>query len=278
MKIDKVIFTTSVEYSDFWNINSRLFKTKLNIEPICFLFGDRKKTDMSEEYGKVVEMPVDPDLPFLLQLTWYKFFHPITEPDTTWMIGDIDMLPLQTYWFTEKIKNISDDDYVHLNYGGACLQMGKGPDYWLKNATVIEGGCDLIGHYHVAKGRTFNKALKHDSNTFKDEIRFIVNSKKYGLGNYNTSFYGEKFYWCAEEHRSTELIKNSINKNIINFTGIMYDNHGQRVDRGSFNNNDYAYDFTKLANNHYVDVHCMRPFKAYQSQTENLLKLSNMLV
>ena len=49
MKIDKVIFTTSVEYSDFWNINSKIFKTKLGIEPVCLLFGERSKTDVTEE-------------------------------------------------------------------------------------------------------------------------------------------------------------------------------------------------------------------------------------
>jgi len=68
MKIDKVIFSTSETFSIFWNLNSKLYKTKLGIEPVCLLFGDRSKTDMSEEFGKVIEVPIIPDLPLLIQM------------------------------------------------------------------------------------------------------------------------------------------------------------------------------------------------------------------
>ena len=56
MKIDKVIFPTSIEYSDFWNINSQIFKKCLNIEPLCLLFGKKEETNVSDEYGSVMEM------------------------------------------------------------------------------------------------------------------------------------------------------------------------------------------------------------------------------
>ena len=70
MKIDKVIFSTSEEYSKFWNIQSKIYKEVLDIEPICILYGEKKNTDMTEEYGKVIERDFDPTLPKVLQITW----------------------------------------------------------------------------------------------------------------------------------------------------------------------------------------------------------------
>jgi hypothetical protein len=56
IKIDKVIFSTSERFSVFWNLNSRIWKTKLGVEPVCLLFGDRSNTNMSEEFGKIIEV------------------------------------------------------------------------------------------------------------------------------------------------------------------------------------------------------------------------------
>jgi hypothetical protein len=55
MKINKVIFSSSEEYSDFWNINSKIFKTKFGFDCVCHFFGDRANTNNSEEYGKVID-------------------------------------------------------------------------------------------------------------------------------------------------------------------------------------------------------------------------------
>lgn len=277
MKIDKVLFTTSVEYSDFWNINSEIFYKKFNIEPVCILFGDINKTTVSEKYGKVINMPVLDNVPRLLQITWYKFFYPIFEPETTWLIGDIDMLPLQTFWFKENLLNVDDDFYVHLNENGAHQQAGLPYGNWISNGGVIKGGADLPGYYHVAKGKTFKKALNH-TDSFEKELEYIISSKKYGLGHFcPNQFFGEKFYWCAEEHYTTELIRQNILNNNINFKGFTYEPQ-QRVDRGGFINNDYTYDMHKLQNNMYVDAHCMRPYRTYEKQNINLLKHSKMLL
>lgn len=277
MKIDKVLFTTSVEYSDFWNINSEIFYKKFNIEPVCILFGDINKTNISTKHGKVITMPIMDNFSRLLQITWYKFYYPVFEPDTTWLIGDIDMLPLQTFWFKENLLNVDDNTYVHLNENGAHQQTGLPYGNWLIKGGVVRGGADLPGYYHVAKGKIFEKALNHNS-SFEDELRHIVSSEKYGLGHLHpTIFTGERFYWCAEEHYTTELIRQNIIDGKINFKGYTYEPH-QRVDRGGFNNGDYAYDLNKLKNNMYVDVHSMRPYDAYKEQNMNLLKHSNMLL
>jgi hypothetical protein len=41
MKIQKAIFSSSEEYSDFWDTQLRVFKEALGIEPVCLLFGKK---------------------------------------------------------------------------------------------------------------------------------------------------------------------------------------------------------------------------------------------
>jgi NDP-sugar pyrophosphorylase family protein len=154
MKIDKVIFTTSEEYSDFWNINSKVHKEYLGIEPICYLFGKKENTNMNEDFGPVYEISYDERFNWLLQLTWYKFWVAQYYPNDVIMIGDIDNIPLQRNWFIDDIEDYSDDCYVHLNAEG----IG---DQWVAKGGNLTGGTDLPGHYHVAKGTTYKKSLKN---------------------------------------------------------------------------------------------------------------------
>lgn len=283
MKIDKVLFSTSVEFSDFWNTISKVYKTKLGIEPVCLLFGKKSDTNVNEDYGKVIEMPILPQYNLLLQVTWSKFYYPIHEPDTTWMIGDIDMIPLQSDWFVEKIKNVPEDVYAHLNTGSCCIGSLRPPHDWWTVGGSVDGGCDLPGQYHVAKGRIFQKALEH-TGTFEDELKYLISNNRYGLGARGSPdprwHVKEVFYWCAEEHRSTELIRKNILNGTIKFYGTYYNpNNVDRVDRAWFNPNtqNYTYDVDRLAKNDYVDMHCMRPYSKYAAQTENVLKIANML-
>jgi len=39
MKIDKIVFCCSEEFSPFWNLQSFLWKEKLDIDPVCLLGG-----------------------------------------------------------------------------------------------------------------------------------------------------------------------------------------------------------------------------------------------
>ena len=94
MKIDKIVFSTSEEYSDFWYTISRVYKKFLNIEPVCLLFTDREDFNLSSEFGEVKKIKFIPDLPKIIQITWSKFYYTQFEPETIWMIGDIDQIPL----------------------------------------------------------------------------------------------------------------------------------------------------------------------------------------
>lgn len=278
MKIDKVIFTMSEQYSPFWNIVSRVYKTYLDIEPVGFLFGQKSNTNIDETYGAVYEMTYDESLPKLIQLTWYKFWYPSQEPDVTWMIGDIDMLPLQKNWFADNIKNVSDNSYVHLNTSICALLISKALDTWEKHGSYTLGGADLCAHYHVAKGSTFKKGLNLSSN-FLDDIVTLTKDNKYGLGNLQPHWpkTEDKLLWCAEENYSSEVLFNNVKNKAICFEGFYFDHNTYKIDKGHFNGADYTFNSNRLASNSYIDIHCSSPYDAQEPAMMRVLKLANII-
>lgn len=267
MKIDKVIFSTSEEYSKFWNLNSEIFKTKLGIDPVCLLFGKKANTDIHEKYGKVIEMEFYEDLPKVLQITWSKFNFPKTEPETTWMIGDIDQIPLSKRWFFDKIKNLPDDSYAHLNAGACAQSLGFLQEEWLN------GRCDIPAHYHVAKGKVYQEFLELNT-SFYDQIKQIVIEKLGSVERLNTIPDHTSYFWCHEEKISTKRLLNKIDSGRI--FSFYYNNYTNKICRSRFDfiNNDYIYSREQLKSKNYVDIHCERPFEKTKKQIESILNIA----
>jgi hypothetical protein len=292
MKIDKVIFASSEEYSDFWNIQSQVFAEGLGIKPLCLLWGKKENTNMHEKYGEIREMEFIPYLPKIIQIIWSKFHFVREEPDTTWMIGDIDQIPLQKDWFVKQIEDCDDDVYLHLNASGCGQPYNLPKDQWEKvgSTSMIKGGIDLPGHYHVAKGSTFAKAYDPEM-SFEEQTEYIVRSQKYGGGaatpcghpgreSHTTRHpFEEEFYWTAEEMYSSEKLWAACNKGDIKFKGFYYCNKLERVDRGFWHDgfNDYRFNFDNFQKGKVVDIHCMRPFEKYKDQTLRIVYKSGIL-
>ena len=297
MIVDKVIFSVTEQFSVCWNLNSQIYRTKLDIEPICLLFG-KKTSALSEQYGRIIEIDTEPRYPLLPQLMWSKFYFVTGEVNTTWMIGDIDLMPLQTSWFTENLKSISDTEYVHLD-ADAITQQSLSPYTWCGRGELHAGNMpaqashqtNLPGYYHAAKGCTF-KAIRAQPTTLLQEIDHIVNSGQYNNARSwrDSDPIDQANLWCAEEKRSTEMIREAIVNKRIHFTGfsVLHGIHrstGKRVDRSTLKDeatnrqvsNDYAYDTERLKIGDYIDIHCARPFQTFMPQTTNVLRLAGMI-
>ncbi len=299
MKIDKIIFSTSESFSVFWNINAKIWKTKFNIEPVCLLFGKKDNTDVSEEYGKVIEVPVMEQYPLLIQITWSKFYWPTLDPESTYLIGDIDQFPLSTFWFTEKIKDVPDNNYAHLDADG-ITQLNGTKYTWtgrsLSKSNMPDLGCptNMPGHYHCAKGSVMKTGLEIDG-TFQEEIDHIVKS---GLYNNSRSFrecdpIEQHNLWCAEELRSTKALRRQIANKRISFSPFSLRHgidrvSGDRLDKSMYDQGvgEYRYDEDLLKTGKYADLHCVRPFAHFLDEIEckrrwdatyKILKLANML-
>lgn len=285
MKIDKIIFTCSEQFSPFWNLQSRIWKTKLGIEPVCILFGDKSKSQVSEEFGQVIERSFIQGIPDILQITVSKFLHPAIDPEATWIIGDIDMIPLQTKYFKENLEKIPSDDFVyaHLNFGGIAQSRGIDPNVFFEKGGNTTGGFDLPGHYHVAKGKLF-RSLYGDINDLEKVVRHLVESRRYGMFDpavqkyigLDPTIHGS--HWCAEENYTSEILSAKSNDKLISLCGMCYDNRGQRVDRAGWNPKTKTYfcDPNKLMAGGYVDIHCHRPYHEQELAMKSILRMAGM--
>jgi hypothetical protein len=295
LKITNVIFSTSERFSVFWNLQAQIWKKHFGIEPICLLVGDRSKCDMSEEHGQVIEIPVNPDYPHLIQITWSKFFHASKATDKTTLIGDIDLYPLSKHWFTDNIADVPDDAYVHLDADG-ITQLNGTPYKWtgrvLSPASMPDLGCptNMPGHYHLAKGSTYTTGLEMRE-LWLEELEHIVKSGLYNnvRGLRDSDPIEQHNLWCAEELRSTKALRRSIAAGRINFRpfslrhGIDRTN-GDRLDKSTylFGEARYRYEPDRLEQGRYADLHVPRPFDHVDTAererrwaaTENLLRMA----
>ena len=285
MKIDKIVFSSSEKFSPFWNLQSFIWNKIFNIEPVCLLWGKVKNTNMSDKYGTIIEKEYDPDLIKSFQLTWSKFHHTMNEPNTTWMIGDMDLYPLQKELFTNVIENLNDDVYTHL------------ASNVVTNQRYENFGGYLPAYFHVAKGKIFEKALSLNEGTFKEQISNIINDGRFtyknevsletaknmfgsNSGNKVLIDENEYQYWLTDERYTSFKIYDSHKNGLIKFqTAIEYQivpfNSKQqtRIDRKDFYNNSYNnYNNSMLLNNKLIDIHCHRPFDKQKESLYNILQ------
>lgn len=146
MKIDKVLFTIddNPHYKGFWSSISNHYKNRMGINPVLFIIGDKvdiKSYDSSN--GEIIVIPKIKDIPTIIQALIGKFYFTNTEPETTWLIGDLDLYPLQQKHFKNTISEIDENLYVHLN------PHAYGKDWRNK----ING---MAGYFHVVKVRYLN--------------------------------------------------------------------------------------------------------------------------
>ena len=294
MKIDHIVFSSSEVFSPYWNLQSQIWKTKFGIEPLCLLFGDKKRCGMSEKYGKVYEMQSVSYLPPVLQITCSKFLAcdllPFLDRDKTYMIGDMDLFPLQTNWFTKNIETVSENSYLHLSF--SKLEESNLKKFGSKADFPAPGAVDMCGYYHVAKGALYNELFNRG--TFLDTVAYIVQKNCYGLRvkipNENIHNMGDihDAYWCAEETYTTQMVRNALLQSKINLQTFGYLDSQKRsyIDRDSsrycndargWNNNDYIYDEDILRNGEYIDIHCRRPYAVQEQQLMQILKTANMI-
>lgn len=282
MKIDKILFSLSdhPDYQGFWELQAKIWKEHMGIEPVCLFFPkDQNGYRPSEEHGLVIEQEIDPAVPWSLQLTMSKFHFPETEPDTTWLIGDIDMLPLQRDYFTAHLQDIPDHCFVHLNAGGlSCVRLGRNEGF-VQGGSTHEGGCDLPGHYHVAKGSAFARVINRGL-SLKQLVQEIVDADTHGMGP-DAKRVGARpnpdeywYYWCAEESRTSQLIWAAMKAGQCDFRPSYYHNghNHDRINRDSYDENaGYRENREKLRSGGFVDIHCARPFPKQAAQLQSIL-------
>lgn len=275
MKIDKILFVSddNINYLGFWNSISKFYKRYLNITPKLFFIGEENENNkiyLSTEYGEVEIIKPLTNIPIIVQALWGKFWLTQTEPETTWLIGDIDLYLLNKNYILNCLENINENEYVHLNANGY-----KQGDWWTNS---------LPGYFHCAKGKKFKEFLKL-SDSFQEDCEFIVKSKKYGI--LNTGLINQKEnapervkdklnyeFICCEENLSTERLI-PLKDKIVSFT---YPSNLIRLEteyamHGLATPNDFNLKtiFNEHLKNTYIDFHSPRPYKFFSNEIEFIL-------
>ena len=293
MKIDKIVFSCSELYSPFWNIQSKIWKTKFNIHPVCLLYGDKSKCEMSEEYGEIIETQFDKTIPDILQIQFGKFFHPTTETETTWLIGDIDLIPLQTEYFLNILNKVPDDNYCHMNFSMIAQMWKVNPELLINKGSRQNGGYDLPGHHHCGKGKLF-KELYFSNTSMTSVISEIVKSNNYRMDFDSKETLVRGNHWCAEETYTTQQIcKHFKTRGWKGLHLYSYDRakHSFEAKCGLEYAGDYAcqkyyydhnskthiYDPIKIAKKQYVEMHCSFPYKDQEESMLKVLSLAQMI-
>lgn len=270
MKIDKIVFSASEQFSPFWNLQAEVW-SNMGIKPILLLWGKKENTNVSDHHGEVIECGFDTSLPEVLQITLSKFYFPITDPDSTWMVGDIDLFPLQTKYYCDLGDVVfGNKTYYHIDAPG----MDPLKEPWTVGVKG-HGNKRLYGHSHIAKGSLMNH-LYVNNRPFFDVVKFVVESDIYG----NRSQYSERihqYHWCAEEDYTTQLLNQNFLNNNIDVHIKTPENHGLRISRNRFNFSGYEYDSELLRNQGYIDIHCHRPFSEQENSLVEILTIAGMI-
>lgn len=259
MKIEKVIFTIddNPHYKGFWSSISNHFKNRMGMTPVLFIIGDNVDTSTYDSSnGEIVTVPKIQGIPTIIQALIGKFYFTKTEPETTWLIGDLDLYPLQQYHFKDEILNIDSEKYAHLN------PYAYGKD-WRNN---ISG---LAGYFHVAKGRIFESELKFIGKTFEDVCNEIYTSNKWGIqfngisSNRANQQASPNYGWfCCEEMYTGHLLKDCKILVEIPPKDLSY----PRIDRSSM-----IFDNKKLESGNYIDFHSPRPYEEHEQIIESII-------
>ena len=259
MKIDKVIMSCDDKryYLDFWPLVSKVWKLKFNIHPVLILFGDKKKLNVSEEYGTVVEFNVLKDIPSYLQALWVRYWYPITEPETTWAISDIDMFPMSRHYFIDILKNIPDNLFVNTNadktFFPSCYNIAKGkvfkevlelPDNWEESINIVN---------NIAKTKK-DMTMTHTPNA---------------IHKYEPSTNNEPFHlWGVDEAYACSQIAKFADQSRIKRVERPGGFCHRRLDRSSWKPED-----DKILNEWYNDCHSIRPYSEHKQEIDRVVNL-----
>lgn len=308
MKIDKIVFSSTDKFSMHWNYQSEVWH-RMGIEPVLLLWGE-KTPSMTDKYGEIIEMKYSNDAVKSLQMTWSKFQHTSTEPSKTWMTGDMDMYPLQTDWFIDKIKDVPDDYYAHLAASHLCISNGSQKQWWTHGGQVA-GGNDLVAPYHVAKGETFIKVYDLDKMDLIERVKYIAGTGKYGWNIPDECkgmdpieiahvvddivknkkcvpphYWTTEPFWCADENYTSDVLWQKFKQGDVKFYAqcwpYVFDfrnpKNSMRIDRYFWDGKHYSNtDVVRLKMRQYIDIHCHRDFYDQKDDLERILKISGMI-
>lgn len=256
MKIDRVLFCLNNNelYSGFWEINSKIWKEKYNILPTLLYVGtakELKENKISDKYGEIVILPkhnkdVCNGSKRQWYITWALFYGATKFENDICMTSGIDQIQLSSI-FLEQIDKIPNDRYV-VGFSDAYRRNDLFPS-----------------SHHVAKGYLFKEKYEILDNWFEEIERVFSKRSLYKKHNIQHD------YWGLDEAFSSEyIIKNKENVYFNdNFFYPMW--NCRRINRDV----GLIYDYRKLEQGWYSELHSPRPYELYRNQIDQIVFLAH---
>ena len=266
MKIDKVIMSCNDNpfYSDYWPAVSRMWKEFIGIHPVLVYLGDA--STMSEEYGTVVELEKLEDAPMHTQAQWARYWYTQFEPETMWIISDIDMMPLSKKYFVDSVEPISSEiePLVHYNTNAEFNpETGK----WNTAGEALEGGVCIPTCYSAGTGKLRKETLDLVP-SFKESIEKL----KWQENDFDHSPEGVNCpHWYAEESYQEAKLKGWIAEHPDRFFTVRRPGGfcSNRMDRGHGDMPEWNKDALMMG--WYMDFHMPRPWSKFGEQIQEVV-------
>ena len=243
LKLNRVILATDAnpDYIEFWPIVAKAWKEIVGLKPTLALIA-HDDIEIDETLGEVLRFKPLDGIPTSFQAQVIRLFLPALFPDDGCILSDIDMIPLNTTYFTESVASCPEDSFV------VYRDQAYTPD------VPAHPMC-----YVAAQGSTFGEVFNISS---KDDITHQLET-----------FYSYNLGWCTDELMLYDRLVawKDFNTRCVKLGhGI-----GNRVNRV-----DWQLDRNLLRFDHYIDAHCPRPYSAYKDEIDSLLwrdlRLSNI--
>lgn len=237
MNIDYAILSTNEKplYFDFWEVVKPVWINHIKIKPLLINICN---VDRVQDYGthiihniKSVE-GVDTGFQSQISRMWITKFY----SNSTLLISDIDMLPMNESYFKDSISGVPENNLVIYS-----------ADAYPKNKNRYPM-C-----YNAAKGSTFTEILNLNQYESFEVFCKKMLERKEGWST-DELFFGEKINNFFDQSRITKLERGWE-------TGIA----NKRIDRLV-----WTYDIGKL--DEYIDSHLVRPYSTYKGKIDKLIE------
>ena len=167
------------------------------------------------------------------------------------IITDMDMVPMNTSYYVEPIKNISNDKFV-------CYRP-----------LSCVGKNEMVICYNIAHQNTWSQIFNiNTENDIIDRILSIYQKDKYYGENANIHY---KPYWITDQlylyEKTQEWNVKTNNLVILDDKNMM-----KRIDKTNTNPFNMEEHFVDISNGFYSDFHMFRPYDNYITQNNRIIE------
>lgn len=272
MKVDKIIFgcDDNPDYLFYWEINARVCREVLEIEPVLFWITDEDSDFYHDGHGLVKKIKKLPD--HIIE-EWGQTFHSSAFqaqnvrlwgtkffPEEVCLTSDIDLILFNKNYLDENVITADPDDFVILASDAYDPQRPEGSKFGTPRYAIP---------YLCGKGKTFCEIL----DLYSDYKLFIQ-----GLALFNNGFSTDELYVGKMISEYTGNIK--IHKKKRGASSYFFCN--RRIEKFHFYNRE-SMDHTPkedlrldlsgyLCLDNYIDAHLPGPYDVYKEKVDNLVK------